>query len=151
MARCSSCNKFVSNGDPEVEIQSGDEIEAELIDGKLIIKASPEVRVMIPCGECGQDLKEASFSFEIEEEHSCDKLPKKEPEKGFIVEGSIDVEPINDFKTVDRKGKPIKNPRYQTHLYGVEVVMSAMCPFCGDMIDHSEQETIKSSSMDECG
>ncbi len=102
----------------------------------LTVKVQQEVRVMIPCADCGTDLKETTLSFEMEAEHRCDKLPSEEKE-GIEIEGEIEAEPIDDFRTTDRKGKPIKNPRYQAHLYGAEVTARATCPFCQEQIEFS--------------
>jgi endogenous inhibitor of DNA gyrase (YacG/DUF329 family) len=147
--RCPDCNKFVPNGDPEAEVQSGEDFEAELDEGKLIIKCQPEVRVMIPCGECGTELKETILEFEMETEHECDKLPKKEPKGGIEVEGNIEVEATDDYRTKDKHGKAIKNPRYQAHLYGAEVTATVTCPFCQETIEFTDQDEVESSSMDE--
>ncbi len=147
--RCPDCNKFVPNGEPEVEIQSGEDLDAEIFEGKLIIKCQPEIRVMIPCGECGAELKEANLLLEMEYEHECDKLPKEEPADGIEIQGDLDVEPIDEYKTKDRKGKPITNPRYQTHLYGAEVTARTVCPFCGEAIEFSQSDTVDASGMDE--
>lgn len=147
--RCPDCNKFVPNGDPEAEVQSGEDFTAEIEDGELIIKCEPEVRVMIPCGECGTELKDTTFNFEMETEHKCDKVPKKTPEKGIEIEGSIEVEATDEYKTKDRHGKAIKNPRYQAHLYGADVTASVTCPFCQEQIEFSGSDSIESSGMDE--
>jgi len=148
--RCPDCNKFVPNGDPEAEVQSGEGFTAEIENGELIIKCEPEVRVMIPCGECGTELKDTTFNFEMETEHKCDKLPKgKKAEEEIKIEGSIEVEATDEYKTKDRHGKAIKNPRYQAHLYGAEVTASVTCPFCQEQIEFSESDSIESSGMDE--
>jgi len=159
--RCPDCNKFVPNGDPEAEVQSGENFEAEIEeteraeDGKtiiertLLIKCEPEVRVMIPCGECGTELKDTTFNFEMEHSHECEKLPKETPAEGIEIEGTIEAEATDDYKTKDRHGKAIKNPRYQAHLYGAEVTATVTCPFCQEQIEFSESDSIESSSMDE--
>lgn len=76
MARCPDCNKFVPYGEGEVDVQS-----EEITAGEAII----EVRVMLPCEECGTELKEAYLVYENnyscpecddeggkEEEHPCE-------------------------------------------------------------------------------
>jgi len=148
--RCPDCNKFVPNGDPEAEVQGGEDFTAEIEDGKLIIKTQPEVRIMIPCGECGTELKETTFTFEMETEHECEKLPKgKKAGEEIEIEGTIEVEATDDYKTKDRHGKPIKNPRYQAHLYGAEVTATVTCPFCQEKISFTETDQVESSGMDE--
>lgn len=147
--RCNDCNKFVPNGEPEATVESGEDFEVELSEGKLIVKVSPEVRVVIPCGECGSELKDTTFNFEMETEHECDKLPKEEPAEGIEIEGTIEVEPVDDYQTKDRHGKEIKNPRYQTHLYGATVTATAKCPFCDSDIEMTESDSVAASGMDE--
>ncbi len=147
--RCNDCNKFVSNGEPEATVENGEDFEVELSEGKLIVKVSPEVRVVIPCGECGRELKDTTFSCELETEHTCDKLPKEEPDEGITIEGTVEVEAIDDYQTKDRHGKEIKNPRYQTHLYGASVVATATCPFCQGQIEITESDSVAASGMDE--
>jgi len=147
--RCPDCNKFVPNGEPEAELQSGEDFEATLEDEKLVIKCEPEVRVMIPCGECGTELKETTLNFTMEHEHECDKLPKEEPEGGIEVQGSIEVEATDDYRTKDRHGKAITKSRYQAHLYGAEVTATVTCPFCQETIEFTDHDEVESSSMDE--
>lgn len=147
--RCPDCNKFVPNGDPEAEVQSGEDFDATIEEGKLIIKCEPEVRVMIPCGECGTELKDTTFNFEMEHEHECGKLPKETPAEGIEIEGTIEAEATDDYRTKDRHGKPIKNSRYQAHLYGAEVTATVTCPFCQESIEFTAQDEIESSGMDE--
>jgi len=146
--RCPDCNKFVPNGDPEAEVQSGEDFTAEIEDGELVIKCEPEVRVMIPCGECGTELKDTTFNFEMEYSHKCEKLPKETPDN-VEIEGEIEVEATDYYKTKDRHGKPITNSRYQAHLYGAEVTATSTCPFCQESIEFTEQDEIESSCMDE--
>lgn len=133
--RCSDCNKFVSNGDPEAEVQSGEDFEMEIDE------------IMIPCGECGTELKDTTFNFEMEGEHECSELPNKLGNE--TAEGTVEVEATDDFRTKDRHGKPIKNARYQAHLYGADVTATVTCPFCQEEIIFSEHDEIESSSMDE--
>jgi len=162
--RCPSCNRFVPNGDPEASVESGEDFEAEIsektepVEGGepikkrvLIIKCTPEVRVMIPCGECGTELKDTTFEMEMETEHECDQLPEVTPVEGIEIEGEFEVEATDDYKTKDRHGKPIKNPRYQAHLYGAEVTAKATCPFCQEEIEFSASDQTDSSSMEELG
>jgi len=140
----------VPNGEPEAEVQSGEDFTAEIEDKRLIIKCEPEVRVIIPCGECGTELKDTTFNFEMETEHECKKLPKgKKAKEEIEIEGSIEAEATDDYKTKDRHGKAIKNPRYQAHLYGAAVTASVTCPFCQEQIEFSDHDEIESSSMDE--
>lgn len=57
MARCPECNKFVSYGEMEVEIQSED-----YCNGEVTI----ELRAILPCADCGEELKEIYSTLERE-------------------------------------------------------------------------------------
>jgi hypothetical protein len=138
----------VPNGDPEAEVQSGEDFTAEIVDKMLVIKCEPEIRVVIPCGECGTELKDTTFTFEMETEHECEKLPKKPPDS-IEIEGTIETEATDDYRTKDRHGKTIKNARYQAHLYGADVTATVTCPFCQEEIIFEDHDEIESSSMDE--
>lgn len=152
MARCPDCNKFVSNGDPEVSYESGeDELDVQLDEEGLQLRWAPEVLITIPCGDCGTELKNNTFSLEIEETHQCDKLPKELPDDFEIPELSADdPEPTDDYQTKDRKGRVIKNPRYQKHLYGVSVHATTKCPFCEAEIEFNGEDQIEASGMNDC-
>lgn len=60
MARCSSCNKFVSYGDPEFNNVN---VEATR-DSDTTVLVSGNVEMNLVCGECGDTLKSGSIDFE---------------------------------------------------------------------------------------
>lgn len=60
MARCSSCNKFVSYGDPEF---GNVDVEATR-DGDTTVQVSGSVEMNLVCGECGDTLKSGIIDFE---------------------------------------------------------------------------------------
>ncbi len=62
MARCSNCNKFVSYGDPEVEVD-----DSEVNDDAL----SATIRVVLTCADCGDELRETSLDYDGTIEHAC--------------------------------------------------------------------------------
>jgi len=61
--RCPDCNKFVSFEENEPEVESID------VDGDRNVTAT--VRIVNSCGECGQELKEATLDMEKSFEHEC--------------------------------------------------------------------------------
>jgi hypothetical protein len=128
---------MVSYGDPELEVQE------ESIDSEGNI--SVEVRMALPCAECGAELKETTFTLEGQVEHVCDedkiveKL-KNVPESTWVEGDELfamdDVEPeaTEDYKPKeDKKGKPVAM-RYQKHFYGVSVTPQVTCNKCGEII-----------------
>jgi DNA-directed RNA polymerase subunit RPC12/RpoP len=56
MARCSNCNKFVSYDEPQVEV-----INDSFEDGEYMV----EVRIALPCAECGDEMAEANLEDTI--------------------------------------------------------------------------------------
>lgn len=65
MARCNSCSKFVSYDDPEFEVEGDPEADEGTVTAR--------VTLTMPCGECGDGLKGATFDFEETFEHTCDE------------------------------------------------------------------------------
>jgi hypothetical protein len=115
--RCQQCSKFVSQEVGEVEASDPDLSE----DGAVTC----EVRVPVVCAECSDELKEGNLTLEGEfPEAIIKKHTGEKHELSVEVESS---EAIDDYETKDRRGKPIKNPRYQTHLYGATVELSLHC------------------------
>lgn len=66
MARCPDCNRWVPNGEPQVE-----EEDTELSGEGETIRVTTEVSIVIPCGECGTDLKGTSLEVTGQEDHHC--------------------------------------------------------------------------------
>lgn len=140
--RCPDCSKMVSFDEPQATVES----EEVSDDGQVNI----EVRLVLPCAECGQELKETTFSFEHDLEHTCDPVKALEnPDKSGFELQVDDPETTEDFKPkVDAKGKPIPT-RYQKHFYGVTVTGTATCNKCGEEIPFTLEDEIQSSGMDE--
>lgn len=141
--RCPDCNKFVSQELQEPEVQNID------IDESGNVTA--EVRIVLACAGCGTELKDANLS--MEQDFS------KELEKHINVDGcrehSLSIEEdgcegVEDVNKIDRKGKPIKNPRYMATLYGARVDFSIHCE-CEDakVFSGFMEEKVRSSEMDE--
>lgn len=144
MARCPDCNKFVPNGEPEAELQSED-----LSYGNDSYEA--EVRVMIPCGECGTELSEYNFSVELEIDHLCEK--SADPDEEDLLDSQYelvdtDVSVVDEYETKDKNGKIIKNQRYQKHMYGYEISVQCKCLRCQEIIVLDGKETEQSSAFE---
>lgn len=84
MARCPDCNKFVSYDEPQAEAVSDPEVSSsQCIEGS--------VRVVLNCGECGTELKDAEIEFSITIDHECnpDDILDKWLKAGRITEANM--------------------------------------------------------------
>jgi hypothetical protein len=109
MAACPGCQKFASLelGDAEVESEEVQE------DGTY----TAEIRVVRTSACCGEEMKEARFTIEgdVGEEltaHIWAKHPDlagaEDADLGLGI--TVEAEPTEDVRRVDRTGKPITNP-----------------------------------------
>lgn len=133
--RCQDCNKFVGleNGEPElsdVEITNGGDVEGQ-------------VRLVLVCVECGNEIKELYLDFGVPVDHEC----KKEEPDLEIVDESAEI--VDRYETKDRHGKPIKNFRCQKHYYGADITISMRCNACGEEFDVVDTVEDQASSFDE--
>lgn len=160
--RCPDCNKFVSFDEPQVELSDeGCEVDVpEAVPGPdtktrpVNFHFTAEARLVLPCGECGTELKEATFSMEADAEHACGKVPDDEGERaakiGDMEEAEFDdPEGTDRMETKDRHGRPIKSARYMRHFYGVSVGASVKCPFCEEEVHVEMNDETQASGMDE--
>lgn len=151
MARCPDCNKFVSYDDsyePEVE-------SAEVSDSTLTI----EVRVVLPCAECGTELKESTMEASVEIEHDC----SKKDEDGFKPEFSVDESDISAEmtsnvlttkkvflkRTEEWVEREIKNRRGWKQMYGAYLTGHVVCENCGEKIEFDADVEEQASSFDD--
>lgn len=141
--RCPDCSKFVSQDLADPEVNSLE------INGDGTVTA--EVRVFLACADCGTELKEATLYLE---EDFSDKLTDHCGVTGHELDvDEEDVEGLDEYQTTDRRGKPIKNVRYQKHLYGARVGFKITCS-CQEkgadpILSESLEETVEASGMDE--
>jgi hypothetical protein len=94
------------------------------------------------CPEC-----DGTGKLKVVCEH-CDgegKEPWTDEDERYEVE-DYSGEPLVDSVTTDRKGKAIRNPRYQATLYGAEVSLTVKCNRCGESFDVTESVTERASS-----
>jgi len=102
--RCSNCAQFVSR-EPRAEWDTEPEVNSE----SQLVSAS--IRLMLVCATCGEELADAVVEAEVSVE--C-----KPTEMDEVFEDDIQV--LDDYIGHDKDGKPYP-PRYQKHIYWVEV------------------------------
>ena len=135
--RCSSCNKFTEvDSDVEPEVQDEFEYECKLPpspDLGGIVHGS--VRIVNQCADCGDELQEATFEFDI-------KVPLRQEEgcEDFM-EVDAEVSRWDEYRPPGAKR--------QAHFYGVEVSGTVSCPSCKVKTSFSGKDEVKSSHMDE--
>jgi hypothetical protein len=144
--RCPDCNKFVSYDEPEVEVES-----AELDGDGIHVNA----RVILKCGECGTELKDAEIEGSIDIEHECAEDGKPddgfaEGEDQFEIEENPDAEPTDRLQDKDRHGKPIKSFRYMKKFYGFSSDVPCHCKKCGEDFTVTVSGEEQASGFNEC-
>lgn len=154
--RCPDCNRFVSFDEPEIEWDV--EVNQNNVGGN--------VRIALPCAECGAELKEANLDFSLDIEHECDPevyatYVKSVEELGQFHSYSEEDDPeyeitSEDFNATDRyedkdkNGKTIKNSRYMKHFYGADILLEIVCLKCGEVIEVQELVEEQASGFEEC-
>jgi transcription elongation factor Elf1 len=175
--RCSGCEKFGSNGEPEAEAESYDVSDTSI---------SAEIKVDVPCGNCGGEFKTGYLSLEAEidtdtHDEECEIVVEgKNPdgsdeslvvtlesdpdrfreladtERTFTIT-DVNVEVSDDyrpkFKTVrDRKTKElVQKPipfRYQRHYYDVTVTFSVRCESCGGDFEVTAEDSLGAGELE---
>ncbi len=151
MPYCASCTKLRGYGEQEPELEEDPTIEGQ---GDGIYLASGEVRVVLPCSECGEELKEARLDYEIELEHACSdaKVPQEgeeEPELELIGSSASFTQRTQTEKTDPKTGKVKRIPyRYAKTFYGAEVYVQAKCSACGEELEGSTSVEEQASYME---
>ncbi len=169
MARCPKCNKFVSFGEMDGEVQSVDWY------GESV---NVVARVMLPCCECGEELKEQEIEVETEvicpncksagcfhEDDYEDSMPiiKESIKKGkkYIIDEDTkyfkagdEILEYNDteepeayerFGDVNPNGKIVN---LKKHYYGVNIWSHMHCKLCGHDFDVNSKCEILASEME---
>jgi hypothetical protein len=139
--RCPDCSKFVSFDEPKVEVESE---EVERVNDSAV-SVTAEVHVTLKCADCGSELKETSIQFENDFEVP---EPKDTSENPHDLEVSVEAEPTDWYNDKDRHGKPIRNPRYQTHYYGADLAIT-VTDEAGSQHDFEAQVGEAASAFDE--
>lgn len=128
MARCTSCNKFVSNEENEPEVQ-----DLSVDQDSATVTAS--VRIVNACADCGEELTEGTL--EMEAELGSIDAHQKDGHELSVEEDST-----------ERVGKGEGKGRYRKTFYGAKVDATVKCS-CGKFEKSVEMsEYIQASSMD---
>ena len=144
--RCSNCNKFVPY---DTEVDPEEESEPEVTDQNV----TATYRRVLTCGECGEELKEATI--EIEGEISCDKpCGEHEPAPGTASDKELgnseaehewEIESCTATATERSEGRG----RGLKTFYGVAVEIELKCTACGAEHTQSFDGDEQASSFDE--
>lgn len=131
--RCDQCNKFASYDDstePEVDVDLND-------DGSF----SGNVRIVLTCADCSQELKEAQFDFD-------GKVPE-EIVKAHSGEGhSLNLDVGDNELTSRSEG----SGRYMKTFWGYRAALDLSCMCSNDGLWTKEfTDDIQASHMDELG
>lgn len=130
--RCPDCNKFTSYDDgAEPEVQSGPDVNED-----AVVTAS--VRIVLPCADCGTELKEATFDLE----EPPDDADFAAAHRG---EGhSLSVEETGCSMTSRSEGRG----RGTRTFYGADLDVTVTCE-CGAKVEFTLSDEERASSMDE--
>ena len=127
--RCTECNKFVSFDD-----SNEPEVENEDVSDEGVVTA--DVRIVLTCGDCGTELKEATLNLEgpadVAHEHPIG------------TEAEFEVESNGGQITTRTEGKGGR-PRM---FYGAEVDFTVTCA-CGFSTSLPLSDEVQASSMEE--
>jgi hypothetical protein len=144
--RCDSCNKFVSF-DSEVE----PEINIDVTDDGVV---TGDVRIVNGCAECSAELTEVTMTVEADlseqitaHREEC-KADPANTDKHDTLEVEAEGERFDRMQTTDRSGKPIKNPRYQKHMYGVSLDITVTCECGAKFTADTWSDEVQGSGMD---
>lgn len=129
--RCDQCNKFASYDDstePEVDVDLSD-------DGSF----SGQVRIVLTCADCSQELKEASFDFEGEIPEEIFKAHQK-------TDCSLELEADDNELTSRGEGRG----RYMKTFYGYRAGIGLSCSCQSEGLWATDfTDDIQASHMDE--
>lgn len=135
--RCPDCNKFVSfdsDVEPEIDVD---------VSGTEVVGS---VRIVNNCGECGTELKEASFDISEEILDATDHATNCDGELSVEVDMA---ERTDRLENKTRSGKLIKHARYMKHLYGAQANLKVTCDKCEFEALISWSDEVQGSGMDE--
>jgi len=144
--RCNSCSKFVSYDDPQCDSPGDVEIDGDTL------RVTHEIA--LNCADCGETLKTASIEAETSMGHTCpvDAVPAldwKDGDDQFEIDDEGDPEGTSRQQTIDRRGKPIKNPRYMRTFYGFTQDITVKCLRCGETFNVILEADEQASAFEE--
>jgi phage FluMu protein Com len=137
--RCPDCNKFVAYGEASADVES-----AQVEGGEV----RAEVRAVLPCEQCGVELKETIFEIELVIDHTC-TVERENAEDPIEFElDDYNAEPWEDSitKTVTRGRRTGQVD--STPTYGAEFTCIVSCPHCKAVIELSDRQAIPSSQFE---
>lgn len=139
MARCPDCNKFVSYDLPHtVEEKQGPEVDGENV--------TASVRLVLNCGECYTELKEANLDLEAEVKHECSVLDPEDEETGPDYELVDDDNLSNEWEATDRtEGKG----RGQRTFYGASLTTKVKCVHCEEEVEVELADDVQASNFED--
>jgi hypothetical protein len=146
--------KFVGMDEVEIEVQSS-EINGDQVTIEVLVQ-----RMCNNCGSSAEECSMA-FEDTIEHTHERFRLVERaldnhlpEDEEDFEhlsdeelaqailgamgesemydLEGEPEATPTDRYGGTTKKGKPITNPRYQTHYIGADIEVGILCHACGE-------------------
>jgi hypothetical protein len=117
--RCDNCNKFASLESPEeAEEQSTD---FDSTTGQW----NAEYRIVRNCADCGQEMKEATFSFE---DQLDDEMVEEHQDEGHELTANFTAEVLEEG-----------GGRYKKSYYGVSLMVGITCS-CGKLTDSAPED-----------
>ncbi len=131
--RCSDCNKFVSfdsDGEPEPEL------EADETTGQV----TGSVRIVNACGECGTELKEATFDVDVDFDKAAEHMAEHPEDEAHALD--LEEPSLDRTERVQGKGRGAKT------FYGAEGDLEVKCR-CGFTETQHWSDDIQASYMDE--
>jgi len=147
--RCPSCSKFVSFGEPDVEVES-----SEVGDDDTV---TAEVRVTLPCAECGEELKERFFTVDGQIDHLCEfplviaKLTKEaggDPAK--VGTDEVDTAVADrEFDILEATAEPLDRMQGKSkRFYGATVTWEVVCGACDTPITVTADDEEEAAAFD---
>ena len=161
MARCPSCNKFVSFSDePEVSGEPDVIVTLDPDNGDVVVRLEGEVTVSLTCDECGTSLREASFEInqELREPFPADGTLLLTRSAEWHLEGGrwvarldeLDLDSEEDL-SVEVSVQPFTDYDNKTKktTYGMEVSVTVAGHQGSELLVGSYQEARSSADFDE--
>jgi len=137
---CSECGTELKYADLDFEVEVDHDCP-KIAEAKAAVPADAA-----PIAEAAPVEGEAEAPAETAEGAEESDASPTEPEYD---DAEAEAEPTDRFETKDRKGKTIKNARYQKHYYGADVTGSVTCVHCHEQIDFTASVEEVASGFEE--
>lgn len=136
--RCNSCNKFVSYGDPEVEVD-----ETSFNSEEMTV----DVTVKLQCAECSEDLKTATETITVGPGEGGSKHECNAKDHADHIGADVDLEAAEDdqeqFELSSAEGTCEIDSIGSRTVYFLELTAQLKCNRCGE----DDIEVIGSSNL----